>query len=92
MIDVLRYIEKMKEMYEGERITAQEPRNMYQDGQLVRPTVDGSRPGYMGEDKITELAKKYQKATGSETTFNTIKSKKFNRIKLEAIIKPFVAR
>ena len=28
MIDVLRYIEKMKEMYEGERITAQEPRTL----------------------------------------------------------------
>ena len=35
-------------MYEGERITAQEPRNMYQDGQLVAPSVDGSRPGYYG--------------------------------------------
>ena len=32
------------------RITAQEPRNMYQDGQLVRNTVDGSRPGYKGEE------------------------------------------
>jgi len=48
-MNVLDYIEKMKEMYEGERITAQEPRNMYQDGQLVRPTVDGSRPGYGGK-------------------------------------------
>ena len=27
---------------------AQEPRNMYQDGQLVQNTVDGSRPGYGG--------------------------------------------
>ena len=27
---------------------AQEPRNMYQDGQLVRNTADGSRPGYGG--------------------------------------------
>ena len=48
MIDVLRYIEKMKEMYEGERITAHGPRNMYAGGQLVRNTVDGSRPGYRG--------------------------------------------
>jgi len=38
------------------RITAQEPRNMaeggrigYGDGQLVRNTVDGSRPGYNGK-------------------------------------------
>ena len=28
---------------------AQEPRNMYQDGQLVQNTVDGSRPGYDGD-------------------------------------------
>ena len=47
-MNVLDYIEKMKEMYEGERITAQEPRNMYAGGQLVRNTVDGSRPGYGG--------------------------------------------
>ena len=104
MIDVLRYIEKMKEMYEGPRITAQEPRTLlaeykpgddkmeqtevlrpkridifgnvipaetletwepnpflkphaeggrigYDDGQLVRNTVDGSRPGYQGPTK-----------------------------------------
>ena len=36
-MSILNYIEKMKEMYEGERITAQGPRNMYQDGQLVQP-------------------------------------------------------
>jgi len=34
MIDVLRYIEKMKEMYEGERITAQGPRNMADGGRI----------------------------------------------------------
>ena len=27
---------------------AQEPRNMYAGGQLVTPSVDGSRPGYSG--------------------------------------------
>ena len=79
MKSILDYIKVFKniETYKGPV-----PRNMahggrigYEDGQLVRNTVDGSRPGYMGEDKITELAKKYQKATGSETTFNTIKSK-----------------
>ena len=51
-MNVLDYIEKMKEMYEGERITAQEPRNMYAGGQLVRNTVDGSRPGYAGYDNV----------------------------------------
>ena len=41
----------MKEMYEGQepRTMAQEPRNMYQDGQLVQNTADGSRPGYQGK-------------------------------------------
>ena len=47
-MSILNYIEKMKEMYEGDRITAQEPRNMYSQGQLVTPSVDGSRPGYAG--------------------------------------------
>ena len=42
----------MIEMYEGPRITAQEPRNMYAGGQLVRNTVDGSRPGYDGDSKF----------------------------------------
>ena len=32
----------------GPRTMAQEPRNMYAGGQLVRNTVDGSRPGYKG--------------------------------------------
>ena len=34
---------------EGPRTVAQEPRNMYSQGQLVRNTVDGSRPGYAGK-------------------------------------------
>jgi len=33
-MSILNYIEKMKEMYEGERITAQEPRNMAQGGRI----------------------------------------------------------
>ena len=35
------------------RTMAQEPRNMYSQGQLVRNTVDGSRPGYQGDKKLT---------------------------------------
>ena len=38
-----------------QRALDQEPRNMYAGGQLVRNTVDGSRPGYSGtpvEDNI----------------------------------------
>jgi len=54
-MSVLDYINKMKEMYEGERIMTQEPRNMYSDGQLVQNTVDGSRPGYGGKDEYSRL-------------------------------------
>ena len=43
--------------------------------QLVSNTVDGSRPGYAGDDEVTKLAKEYQKVTGSETTLANIKSK-----------------
>jgi hypothetical protein len=35
-------------MAQEPRTMAQEPRNMYSQGQLVRNTVDGSRPGYGG--------------------------------------------
>ena len=47
-------IESILEMYEDDynpdpRPMAQEPRNMYNQGQLVQNTVDGSRPGYKGD-------------------------------------------
>ena len=53
-MSILDYIEKIKRENESPRITAQEPRSMYQDGQLVRNTVDGSRPGYGGKPLKTE--------------------------------------
>jgi hypothetical protein len=43
MKNILDWIEENKQQFEG-----QEPRNMYQDGQLVQNTADGSRPGYQG--------------------------------------------
>ena len=48
MRNILDWIEEKKQQYEspGPRTMAQEPRNMYAGGQLVRNTVDGSRPGY----------------------------------------------
>ena len=113
-MSILNYIEKMKEMYEGPRITTQEPRTGfkegngvydekellgkrvrelmdegydfgeavkqamkegyaeggragYNDGQLVRNTVDGSRPGYQGPHKyVTPLRR--EGFTGSKFT------------------------
>ena len=46
-------IEAILEMYEDDynpSSTVPGPRNMYAGGQLVRNTVDGSRPGYSGEE------------------------------------------
>ena len=49
MTNILDYIDKMQEMYEGKpSSTVPGPRNMFADGQLVRPNDDGSRPGYAG--------------------------------------------
>ena len=72
-------------MYEGERITAQGPRNMadggrigYDDGQLVRNTVDGSRPGYGGpgsgakKGSIPRLTSAEKKATYYKKLLNDL--------------------
>jgi len=40
------------------RSTVPGPRNMYSQGQLVTPNVDGSRPGYDGEKKYITPAKR----------------------------------
>jgi 6-pyruvoyl-tetrahydropterin synthase len=48
MVNILDYIDKMQVMY-GDKdpsSMAQEPRNMYSSGMLVKPNADGSRPGY----------------------------------------------
>jgi len=55
-------IESILEMYEDDynpdpRPMAQEPRNMYNQGQLVQNTVDGSRPGYSGKRIETGISK-----------------------------------
>ena len=110
MKNILNYIEQMKGMYEGPRITAQEPRNMdqaalvdelepgalkdemkgnfdpsqetheeylrrinlerpfnmAQGGQLVAPSVDGSRPGYQGPGKGSPGVPKHYKTEMSQ--------------------------
>ena len=57
MVNILDYIDKMQVMY-GDKdpsSMAQEPRNMFADGQLVRPNDDGSRPGYAkAKNKLLE--------------------------------------
>jgi len=50
MKNILDWIEENKQQFEGHepRSTIPGPRNMYSEGQLVTPNVDGSRPGYSG--------------------------------------------
>jgi hypothetical protein len=82
MVDILDYIDKMQEMYEGKPSSmAQEPRNMFADGQLVQPSGDGSRPGYSGRPgeydrgSFTENQQKKIKNAFPEIKFNFSKQK-----------------
>ena len=61
MRNILDYIEQVKDMYEGTGSMAQGPRNTYSQGQLVTPSVDGSRPGYNGRDSEMPYYKKKHK-------------------------------
>jgi hypothetical protein len=71
-VNILDYIDKMQVMY-GDKdpsSMAQEPRNMFADGQLVQPSGDGSRPGYSG------LGKDYK----GNADFITIDGTKYRKI------------
>jgi len=60
-MDILEYIKQMQEMYGEDVITdnkAYGGRAGYNDGQLVTPSVDGSRPGYRGPVKSKFYAPK----------------------------------
>ena len=68
-MDILNYIDKMQEMYEGKpRSKVPGPRNMYAQGQLVQPNADGSRPGYSGlPDGITKTPAGNYKAVAARS-------------------------
>jgi len=74
---------KMRSMVQG-------PRNMYAGGQLVRNTVDGSRPGYAGKGDLTEgILKAYRElGKGKNTTTVDI----YNKIKNLPIFKKYSRR
>jgi len=59
------------------------PRNMYASGQLVSNTVDGSRPGYSGKLKLSEVKK--LRADG-KTTDQIIKKLKVSKGIYEAFV------
>jgi predicted metal-binding transcription factor (methanogenesis marker protein 9) len=85
MVNILDYIDKMQVMY-GDKdpsSMAQEPRNMFADGQLVRPNDDGSRPGYSGEDSYNiERAKKRKEAKAKGLVYDP-QTKKFRKSKMQ---------
>jgi len=57
-MDILDRIKQLEIIYGDEpRPMVQESRNMYADGQLVQPNIDGSRPGYSGKESTTKLRK-----------------------------------
>ncbi len=58
-----KYVDEVEaERVQESRSMVQEPRNMYNQGQLVRNTVDGSRPGYSGfAEDVSDV---YNESTG----------------------------
>ena len=51
-----KYVDEVEaERVQESRSMVQEPRNMYNQGQLVSNTVDGSRPGYAGVTSLDEV-------------------------------------
>ena len=79
-------IESILEMYEDDYNPSSKvpgPRNMYNQGQLVQPNADGSRPGYSGELKLSEVKK--LRADG-KTTDQIIKKLKVKKSVYEAFV------
>jgi len=65
--------------YTVEDVMRHMPRNTYSEGQLVTPSVDGSRPGYGGPGfKSEETQKKIQKITEEKITKRVNQIKKIN--------------
>ena len=55
-MDILDRVKQLQAIFEeGPRSMNQEPRNMYSEGQLVTPSVDGSRPGYQGKSTLKKI-------------------------------------
>ena len=72
------------EMTDTQRIMEFNQRNPYSDGQLVTPSVDGSRPGYNGDPyKRTTIYKKRQEAKKKGLIYD-VKTKKFKPLKATA--------
>ena len=61
-----------KKMNQEPRSMIPGPRNMYAGGQLVRNTVDGSRPGYDGDSNFNRNPSGINQHTDAQRTFEEI--------------------
>jgi len=59
---LMRYLTRPRDVFPDPSSMVPGPRNMYNQGQLVQPNADGSRPGYSGE-----YGKNIRKLTQSDT-------------------------
>ena len=85
-------IEAILEMYEDDYNPSSKvpgPRNMYNQGQLVQPSGDGSRPGYSGlPEGITKTPAGNYKAH-LKRSGNTLNITKKSLLKAKAILAEF---
>ena len=82
-MNILEYINRMNELYGNQepRNMARGGRNMYQDGQLVTPSVDGSRPGYQGPGKGSPGVPKHYKTKMSQLYTPKVMQKKMDTVR-----------
>ena len=70
------------------RSTVPGPRNMYSDGQLVTPNVDGSRPGYYGKDYVKKTEDELAESYAKRNKLRTLRAEK----KYKEIIDDFIEK
>ena len=85
-MDLLKRIQDLSDIYddEGPSSTIPESRPMFNDGgMLVQPNADGSRPGYSGELKLSEVSKLRKEGN---TADQIVKKLKTTKSRLESFI------
>ena len=90
---MMRYLTRPRDVVPDPRPMDQEPRNMYANGQLVQNTVDGSRPGYNGDNRFSTPIKTntadFKDRKGRETKAQLNDRYKINFKKLKDIPSEF---
>jgi len=65
---MMRYLTRPRDVVPDPSSMVQGPRNMYNQGQLVQPNADGSRPGYSG-DNVKKLRSGVEVSTKKTPVF-----------------------